>query len=43
MSVSGHLPRLNKNDKVFTVNKELPDQYVVTGKYIYYFESFTQC
>ena len=26
VSVSDHLPRLNKNHKVFDVNEELPDQ-----------------
>ena len=30
VSVSGHLPRLNKSHKVFDVNEELPDQYVVS-------------
>ena len=29
-SVSGRLPRLNKNHKVFAVNKELSDQYVIS-------------
>ena len=30
MTVSDHLPRLNKSHKVFDVNEELPDQYVIT-------------
>ena len=30
VSVSDHLPRLNKSHKVFDVNEELPDQYVIT-------------
>ena len=30
VSVSDHLPRLNKNHKVFDVNEELPDQYVIS-------------
>ena len=30
VSVSDHLPRLNTNHKVFTVNEELPDQYVIS-------------
>ena len=30
MSVSENLPRLNKNNKIFTVNEELPDQYVIS-------------
>ena len=28
--MSDHLPRLNKIHKVFTVNEELPDQYVIS-------------
>ena len=28
--VSDHLPRLNKSHKVFDVNEELPDQYVIS-------------
>ena len=30
VSVSDHLPRLNKSHKVFNVNEELPDQYVIS-------------
>ena len=30
VSVSDHLPRLNKSHKVFDVNEELPDQYVIS-------------
>ena len=30
VSVSDHLPRLNKSHKVFTVNEELPDQYMIS-------------
>ena len=30
VSVSDHLPRLNKIHKVFDVNEELPDQYVIS-------------
>ena len=30
MSVSDHLPRLNKSHNVFTVNEELPDQSVIS-------------
>ena len=30
VSVSDHLPRLNKSHKVFTVNEELLDQYVIS-------------
>ena len=30
MFVSDHLPRLNKSHKVFDVNEELPDQYVIS-------------
>ena len=30
VSVSEHLPRLNTNHKVFTVNEELPDQYMIS-------------
>ena len=30
VSVSDHLPRLNKNHKVFDVNEELPDQYLIS-------------
>ena len=30
MSVRDHLPRLNKSHKVFDVNEELPDQYVIS-------------
>jgi len=29
VSVCDHLPRLNTNHKVSTVNEELPDQYVI--------------
>lgn len=29
VSVSEHLPRLNKDHTIFTVNEELPDQYVI--------------
>ena len=29
LSVSDHLPRLNKSHKVFAFNEELPDQYVI--------------
>ena len=29
LSVSDHLPRLNKSHKVFAVNEELPDQHVI--------------
>ena len=28
--VSEHLPRLNKNNQIFTANEELPDQYVIS-------------
>ena len=28
--VSDNLPRLNKSHKVFTVNEELPEQYVIS-------------
>ena len=30
VSVRDHLPRLNKSHKVFDVNEELPDQYVIS-------------
>ena len=30
VSVSDHLPRLNKSHKMFTVNEELPDLYVIS-------------
>ena len=30
VSVSDLLPRLNKSHKVFNVNEELPDQYVIS-------------
>ena len=30
VSVSDHLPRLNKSHKVFDVNEELPDHYVIS-------------
>ena len=30
VSVSYHLPRLNTNHKMFTVNKELLDQYMIS-------------
>ena len=30
VSVSDHLPRLNKSHNVFDVNEELPDQYVIS-------------
>ena len=30
MYVSVHLPRLSKSQKVFIVNEELPDQYVIS-------------
>ena len=30
VSVSDHLPRLNKSHKVFDVNEELPHQYVIS-------------
>ena len=30
LSASDHLPRLNKSHKVFTVNEELSDQYVIS-------------
>ena len=30
VSVSDHLPRLNKSHKVFDVNEELSDQYVIS-------------
>ena len=30
VSVSDHLPRLNKSHKMFNVNEELPDQYVIS-------------
>ena len=30
VSVSNHLPRLNKSHKVFDVNEELPDQYAIS-------------
>ena len=30
VSMSDHLPRLNKSHKVFDVNEELPDQYVIS-------------
>ena len=29
VSESDHLPRLNTNHKVFKINEELPDQYVI--------------
>ena len=30
LSVSDHLPRLNTNHKVSTVNEEIPDQYMTS-------------
>ena len=30
LSVTEHLPRLEYDDQVFTLNEELPDQYVIT-------------
>ena len=30
LCLSDHLPRLNKSHKVFDVNEELPDQYVIS-------------
>ena len=30
VSVSDHLPRLNKSHKMFDVNEEVPDQYVIS-------------
>ena len=30
VSVSDHLPRLNKSHTMFDVNEELPDQYVIS-------------
>ena len=30
VSVSDHLPRLNNSHKVFDVNEELPNQYVIS-------------
>ena len=30
VSVSDHLPRSNTNHKVFTVNEEPPDKYVIS-------------
>ena len=30
VSVSDHLPRLNKSHDMFTVNEEQPDQYVIS-------------
>ena len=30
VSVSEHLPRLDRDHEVFSVNEELPDQYVIS-------------
>ena len=30
VSVSDHLPRVNKSHNVFTFNEELPDHYVIS-------------
>ena len=30
LSVSDHLPRLDKDDKVFTVHEELPDEFIIS-------------
>ena len=31
LSVSDHLPRLDKDDNVFTVHEELPDEFIISG------------
>ena len=30
LSVSDHLPRLDKDDNVFTVHEELPDEFIIS-------------
>ena len=30
LSVSDHLPRLDKDDNVFTVHEELPDAFIIS-------------
>ena len=30
LSVSDHLPRLEKDDNIFTVNEELPDEFIIS-------------